>query len=126
MFASSAMGKVDLAIIIHLIRGNTLAFYFSSVDFDPLQTGSYFYFLPCSLGALAIYGYRQRWLGIGFTLLSFLLFVIAIFKPSHFNPNDPHFYLIISFLIVLIIGILIIIFFDRMVTNSEKKHSSKE
>jgi signal transduction histidine kinase len=113
-------GKVDLAIIIHLIRGNALAFYFSSLDFDPLQTGSYFYFIPSSLGALAVFGYRQRWLGIGFTVLSFILFLIAIFKPSDFNPNHAHFYLIISFLIVLTIGILIIIFFDRMVTNSEK------
>jgi signal transduction histidine kinase len=113
-------GKVDLAIIIHLIRGNVLAFYFSNIDLDPLQTGVYFYFVPSSLGALAIFGYRQRWLGIGFTVLSFALFLVAIFKPSNFNPNDAHFYLIINFLIVLIIGILIIIFFDRMVTNSEK------
>jgi len=113
-------GKVDLAIIIHLIRGNVLAFYFSNIDLDPLQTGAYFYFVPSSLGALAIFGYRQRWLGIGFTVLSFILFLLAIFKPSDFNPNDAHFYLVINFLIVLIIGILIIIFFDRMVTNSEK------
>lgn len=113
-------GKVDAAIIIHLIRGNVLAYYFSAIDFDPLQTGSYFYFIPCSLGALAVFGYRQRWMGIGFTMLSFTLFMIAIFKPSNFSPNEAHFYLIISFLIVLVIGILIIIFFDRMVTNSEK------
>ncbi len=113
-------GKVNMAIIIHLVRGNALAFYFSSVDLDPLQTGSYFYFIPCSLGALAVFGYRQRWLGIGFTVLSFLLFMVAIFKPARFNPNEAHFYLIISFLMVLVIGILIIIFFDRMVTNSEK------
>jgi len=111
---------INTAIIIHLIRCNALAFYFSFIDFDPLQTGSYFYFIPSSLGALAIFGYRERWMGVGFTILSFTLFATAIFKPEKFHPNDAHFYLICSFLIVLIIGILILIFFDRMVTNSEK------
>jgi signal transduction histidine kinase len=111
---------INTAVIIHLIRCNALAFYFSSIDTDPLQTGSYFYFIPSSLGALAIFGYRERWMGVGFSILSFLLFTVAIFKPQKFHPNDAHFYLIVSFLIVLIIGILILIFFDRMVTNSEK------
>lgn len=118
-------GKVDTAIIIHLVRCNGFAFYFCIIDFDPLLTGGYLYFVPSSLGALAIFGYRERWKGIGFTLLSFSLFIIAIFKPQQFNPNEAHFYLIVSFLIVMIIGIFIVIFFDRMVTASEEKILAK-
>lgn len=112
--------KVNLAIVIHLVRCNFFAFYFSAIDEDPLQTGSYFYFIPSSLGALAFYGYRERWKGIGFTILSYLLFLIAIFQPEKFHPSEAHFYLIVSFSIVLLIALFIIIFFDRMVTNSER------
>lgn len=108
------------AILIHLIRCNFFAFYFSFNDSDPLQTGSYFYFIPSSLGALAIYGYQERWKGIGFTLLSYALFLISIFKPNRFHPSDAHFYLVVSFSMILLISIFIIIFFDRMVTKSER------
>jgi signal transduction histidine kinase len=112
--------QINLAILLHLLRCNIFAFYFSSIDEDPIQTGSFLYFIPSSLGALAVFGYRERWMGIGFTVLSFVLFLSAIFKPTEFKPDEAHFYLIVSFSIVLIIGLLIIIFFDRMVTDSEK------
>jgi signal transduction histidine kinase len=112
--------QVNLAIFLHLIRCNAFAFYFSYVDVDPIQTGSYLYFIPSSLGALAVFGYRERWIGIGFTVISFFLFLIAIFKPAEFSPDRAHFYLIVSFSVVLIIGLLILIFFDRMVTKSER------
>jgi len=111
---------INTAIIIHLLRCNSLAFYFSMVDENAVLTGSYLYFIPSSLGALAIFGYRERWVGIGFSMLSYILFLIAIFKPSRFHPSDPHFYLIFSFLIIILIGVLILFFFDRMVTSSEK------
>ena len=112
--------QVNLAILLQLIRSNAFAFYFSYLDVDPIQTGSYLFFIPSSLGALAVFGYRERWIGIGFTAVSFVLFLIAIFKPAEFSPDQAHFYLIVSFSIVLIIGLLIIIFFDRMVTKSER------
>jgi signal transduction histidine kinase len=117
--------KVNTAIIIHLIRCNFFAFYFSYIDEDALQTGSYLYFVPSSLGALAVFGYRERFFGIGFTILSFILFLIAIFEPAHFHPNEAHFYVVVSFLIILLIGVLILIFFDRMVTSTEKNILSK-
>jgi signal transduction histidine kinase len=111
---------INPAIFLHLIRCNAFAFYFSVIDEDPMHTGSFLYFIPSSLGALAVFGYRERWYGIGFTILSFALFMVAIFKPAEFNPGEAHFYLIISFSITMIIGLLIIIFFDRMVTSSER------
>jgi len=116
---------VNTAIIIHLLRCNFFAFYFSYVDEDPLLTGSYLYFIPSSLGALAIYGYRERFFGIGFSALSLILFLIAIFNPAKFHPNEAHFYVVVSFLIILLIGVLIMIFFDRMVTSTEKNILAK-
>ncbi|HMR55933.1 MAG TPA: HAMP domain-containing sensor histidine kinase [Cyclobacteriaceae bacterium] len=118
-------GFINTALVIHLLRTNFMAYYFCLVDTDPLQTGSYLYFVPSSLGALAVFGYRERWKGIGFTILSFVLFSIAIYNPSHFHPNNPHFFFIVTFLILLIIGILIIIFFDQMVMDSEKSILAK-
>ncbi len=117
--------KINLAIIIHLMRCNFFAFYFSYIDTDPLQTGSYLYFIPSSLGALAVFGYRERHYGVGFTIVSFVLFMIAIFEPARFNPNDAHFYVIVSFLIVLVLGLLILIFLDRLVNESEKNILAK-
>ncbi len=117
--------KTNTAIIIHLIRCNALAFYFSYIDLDPLQTGTYIFFIPSSLGALAVFGYRERWAGIGFTILSYGLFLIAIFKPSQFSPSQAHFYFIVDFLIALLIGILIIVFFDRLVIQSETEILAK-
>jgi len=111
---------INMAIYLHLLRSNALAYYFSIIDSDPIHTGSFLYFIPSSLGALAVFGYKERWKGIGFTILSFALFIVAIFKPNEYHPDQPHFYLINSFSIVLIIGLLIIIFFDRMVTGSER------
>ena len=64
-------------------------------------------------------------MGIGFTVLSYVLFLIAIFKPSLFSPNEAHFYFILDFLIALLIGILIIIFFDRLVIQSETEILTK-
>ncbi len=117
--------KTNFAIILHLIRCNVFAFYFSYIDADPLQTGTYIFFIPSSLGALAVFGYKERWAGIGFTVLSYLLFLIAIFEPENFTPSNAHFYFIMAFLIALLIGILIIIFFDRLVLQSESEILNK-
>ena len=112
---------VDTAIFLHLIRCNLFAFYFSSVEYEPYQTGTYIYFIPACLGALAVFGYQERLKGIGFTVISFTFFLIALFDPSKFSPAKSHFYFIINFLVVLTIGLLILLFFDRMVIESENK-----
>jgi signal transduction histidine kinase len=117
--------KINLAIVIHLIRCNLFAFYFSYLDTDPLQTGSYLYFIPSSLGALAVFGYRERHYGVGFTIISFFLFMIVIFEPTKFNPNNAHFYVIVTFLMVLVSVLLILIFLDRLVNESEKNILAK-
>jgi signal transduction histidine kinase len=114
-------GWIDTAIVLHLIRSNVLAFIFAYHETDVYRTGTYLYFIPACLGALAVFGYQERWKGIGFTVISFILFLIAILDVDKLSPQDAHFYFIINFLIVLIIGLLILLFFDRMVIESEKR-----
>lgn len=118
-------GWIELAIIIHLIRSAALPFYFSLIDSDPYQTATYLYFIAGCLGALAIFGYRERWKGISYTLVCFILFVIAYFDQTKFRPDNPHFFFISNFTIVLILGVLIVIFFDRLSTQSEMKMIDK-
>ncbi len=77
------------------------------------------YFILSCFGALGVFGYAERWKGLGLTLISFLLFLIAIFKPDQFTPDQVHFYYIVNFLITLLLGALLIIFFDRLVYESE-------
>ncbi len=113
-------GKIDAAIFLHLVRSNFVAFYFSVIDTDPYQTATYVYFFASSIGALAVFGFEERWKGIGFSLLSFVLFLIAFFDRSRFSVDNAHFYFIVNFSIVLIIGMIIMIFFDQMVVSSEK------
>lgn len=80
-------GYTDAAIVIHFIRANYLAFYFSMIDENVLYTGTYIYFVPASLGALAVYGYTERWKGIGFAAISFSLFYMPCFNPLIFRQG---------------------------------------
>lgn len=114
-------GWTDTALYIHFIRSNALAFYFSFIDQDPLQTGTPLYFILSCFGALAVFGYRESWKGIGLTTISFILFLIAVLKPEEFAPDQAHFYFIVNFLITLVMGVLLIVFFDRLVTQSEAR-----
>jgi hypothetical protein len=107
-------GWTETAIAIHLLRAAAIPFYFSLVDSDPYQTATYLYFLAAGIGSLAIFGYRERWKGIAYTGLSFVLFIIAYFDKSAFRPDNPHFFFISNFTIVLILGGLIVLFFDRV------------
>ena len=120
-FAILRAGRTDAAMYIHFVCSNVLAFYFSKIDYDPLQTGTPLYFILSCFGALAVFGYRERWKGIGVTAISFILFLIAILKPAEFSPDQAHFYFIVNFLITLSMGVLLIIFFDRLVTQSEAR-----
>ena len=115
------LGWTNTALYIHFIRSNALAFYFSLIDQDPFQTGTPLYFILSCLGALAVFGYRESWKGIGLTMISFVLFLIAVLKPEEFAPDQAHFYYIVNFLITLVMGVLLIIFFDRLVTQSEER-----
>ena len=75
--------------------------------------------------ALAVYGYTERWKGIGFAAISFFLFLYALLQPVNFYPTDAHFYFIMNFFIVFIIGALIVIFYDKMVLTAEQKIQDK-
>ncbi len=114
-------GWIDTALFIHFARANYLAYYFSVTDESTLLTGTYIYFVAASLGALAVYGYTERWKGIGFATVSFVLFLMALLEPENFRVDHAHFYFVLNFAVVFIIGTLILLFFDKMVVTAEKE-----
>lgn len=118
-------GWTDLALVLHFVRANYIAYHFATIDESTLMTGTYIYFVPASLGALAVFGYTEKWKGVGFTFLSLTLFLMALLQPEKFKPDEAHFYFILNFLVVFLIGILIILFFDQMVVKAEKKIMDK-
>lgn len=99
-------GLTDVALVLHFIRANYTAYHFATIDESTLLTGTYIYFVPASLGALAVFGYTEKWKGVGFTIISFLLFIKALWEPEKFRPDEAHFYFILNFLVVFLIGVL--------------------
>ncbi len=81
-------GYTNIALVIHFIRANGIAFYFALKDENVLMTGTYMLFLPASLGALAVFGYTERWKGIGFASVSLFLFLLALLRPEKFFPGN--------------------------------------
>jgi signal transduction histidine kinase len=91
------------------------------VDENPYETAPIIYLFSSSLSALAIFGYQERWKGILFTVFSFVLFMVSMFDPALYSPDKAHFYFISNFFIVLLVGALILVFYDRLAFESEKK-----
>lgn len=118
-------GWVDMAVLIHLVRSNGIAFYFTQIDADPYQTGVFMYFIPSSLGALAIYGYRELWKGLGFTSISLVLFLVGLLDVSRFHASDAHLYFVLNFIIVLVIGVLMLVYYDWQAVRSEQQLKRK-
>ncbi|MFN8341415.1 MAG: ATP-binding protein [Cyclobacteriaceae bacterium] len=118
--------RVELAMVLQLGRANAVAFYFTVMDESTYLTGTYLYFIPSSLGALAVYGKTERWKGVAFAFLSLSLFIIAMFVPSQYHPGDPHFYFISSYILVLSIGVLILVFYDDLASHFERKVTNKQ
>jgi hypothetical protein len=50
--------------------------------------------------------------------------MIALFDPKEYTPDNAHFYFISNFLIVLVIGALILVFYDRLAFDSQETPGS--
>jgi signal transduction histidine kinase len=112
-------GRTNLAIFLYLFRANTIVFYFSSQE--DISTGTFIYFLSYGITPLAFYGYLERWIGILYSIVTFLLFLIANFQLDEFRPDHPHFNFIINYAVVLVTLSVIVLAFDRINGNALRK-----
>ncbi|HCW07085.1 MAG TPA: hypothetical protein DGG95_06955 [Cytophagales bacterium] len=110
-------GFTDLSLFLFLARANALAYYFSSTETS--DTGTFLYFLADALAPIAFYGYKDRWKGIAYSSVTFILFLVAEFKPDEFSPDQAHFYFITNFTFVLFTAGFIFLFFDRINRKAE-------
>ncbi len=102
----------NLAIFVYLVRANILLYFFTFQE-GP-ETGTFIYFISYAITPLAFYGYRDRWKGIVYAGISFIIFLVTMFHPADFRPDNAHFYFITNFTIVLFTVSFILLFFDRM------------
>ena len=105
-------GHTNLAIFVYLLRANSIVFFFSIQE--EINTGTFIYFLSYGITPLAFYGYQERWKGIFYSLVTFVLFLIANFHVDNFRPDHAHFNFIINYTIVLITVSVIVLTFDRI------------
>ncbi|MBS1977407.1 MAG: HAMP domain-containing histidine kinase [Bacteroidetes bacterium] len=116
-------GWRNLAITLQLIRTNFIAFYFTMID--EAGTGNYMYFVVSSIGALALFGYEERWKGVLFSLLSVILFYTSIFIPQEFYPSSAHFFMVMNFTIAFAMSFVVIYFLNQLNFYSRKKVNEK-
>ncbi|MBS1553685.1 MAG: HAMP domain-containing histidine kinase [Bacteroidetes bacterium] len=116
-------GRVDLSILLFLLRGNSTVFYFSMVD--EIETGTFMYFFSLSLTALVFYGYRERLKGITYASITIALFLISQFNVNEFRPDRPHFYFITNYLFVWFTAGFIFLFLDRLNRSAEEEIRKK-
>jgi signal transduction histidine kinase len=114
-------GHTNLSIAIHLTRSALTPLYFSLTEANTYLTGSYLYFLAGCHGAIAIFGIREWRKGLAYVFVVICLFLMVFLKPNLFRPNHPHFFFISTFVILLVLGSLIVLFFDHLSSTSENK-----
>ncbi len=88
---SSAFVIVFTSLIFHRAQKHTIANFllfptfnvllFLIVSSESLNTGAFVFFIPVSLGSFAVFNYAQRKIALGFALISFILFAMAMMGP---------------------------------------------
>lgn len=74
-FISNRNGKYILSNIILLVAANLAVYLFASRYHE--QEGLYIFFIITGLSAVSLFGYRQRYWGFAFVLLSYGLFLLG-------------------------------------------------
>jgi signal transduction histidine kinase len=105
-------GLADWALLLFLARANFIVYYFANQE--DLATGTFLHYISYAVIPIAFFGYSDRWKGIAFAIIAFILFLITEFHGYDFSPDKAHFYFIINYGIVLFVTGFIFLFFDRI------------
>ena len=111
-------GLEDWALILFLARSNFIVYYFSYQE--DLSTGTFLHYISYAVIPIAFFGYSDRWKGIAFAIIAFVLFLLTEFHGYDFSPDKAHFYFIINYGIVLFVTGFIFLFFDRINIQASK------
>ena len=117
------MRYYTIAKIVLAIGVNFTVFAFAQVE--PQEVGLYMFYIPTSLGALAAFGYEQRWRGILLILIPVIFFSISQITDYSFIEKTYHrrdldqLNLVINFGGSLLASVLIIYFLIGINYRSE-------
>jgi len=117
-----------LSSVILLILTNVMVYFFADVDHP--QGGVYFFFMACSMAALILFSYYNKYLGIAFALLPLLSGYIAFSTDMNVIPPPVMEYNLIriNFIVNFYLGILASIFivYFLITRNQESEKSLQE
>lgn len=56
---------------------------------EPLNFGTYIYFIPIALGSFAVFDYKKRMVAIGYASLAYIAFILVVFSDFSVLPDQP-------------------------------------
>jgi signal transduction histidine kinase len=103
------IGWFYIGTFILLVRVNGVTAYYAWLY---PSTSSEFFFFTCGLGALAIFGYEKRRIGMSYSFVSVFLYLFITTETSNFKLGSSHFHHQVSFSMTYISLALLIYFFN--------------
>lgn len=118
------------ATLLSILLSNFIIYLFASSE--PEASGVYIFFLPVSLAAMALFTYKDWYLGLGCVLISFVLFLLAFSLEFSILPKiegvdaTDELYFLINFTVALTVSVLIVYFLINLNHHAEKSLRENE
>jgi len=118
------------ATLLAILASNFIIYLFASSE--PPASGVYIFFLPISLAAMALFTYKDWYLGFGCVLLSLLLFLssytldFSILPKIEGTDSTDELYFIINFVVAIIVSVLVVYFLINLNHHAEKSLRENE
>lgn len=117
--------KISLMISVNLVV------FWAALN-DPLETGTFMFFIPTAIGSFAILAFDDQRTGILLAALTTVLFLLAYYSDLQpypvTRPTDDYIKLsfIINYFISATISVLVVYFLMQLNKNSERELMKKE
>ena len=118
------------ATLLAILASNFIIYLFASSE--PPASGVYIFFLPISLAAMALFTYKDWYLGFGCVLLSLLLFLasytldFSILPKIEGTDSTDELYFKINFVVAIIVSVLVVYFLINLNHHAEKSLRENE
>ncbi|MBL7843887.1 MAG: HAMP domain-containing histidine kinase [Cyclobacteriaceae bacterium] len=118
------------ATLLCILLSNFIIYLFASSE--PAASGVYIFFLPVSLAAMALFTYKDWYLGLGCVLISLVLFLLSYLSEFSILPKiegvdaTDELYFLINFTVALTVSVLIVYFLINLNHHAEKSLRENE
>lgn len=111
------LGHHTFATLLHLLMVNSIVFYFSYYDY---LDANYQYFLCNALASLVLLGYQRRWLVLGVTVFTMMLFLIAYTGFFGYYDHPYRLHPLYNFIFVFLVCAVVLYYLLRLHDHAEK------